>query len=720
MNSFDEVETVMKKDNYTILPRGGYLVDTSFGYIQFGSPPETIKDTMAFEKGVPRIFVLMNKMFDWIKGISLAEIEFPIYFNFFIKKSKIVVICREAQLSHIKIVLQEAVFGPKELDLVRDFDTLTTHYHIPDLRKEMNFFRNNLQLSDLVEFKVFKNKTVTIRDIHVKLSASDGFEVWNQQTLLCRIPGELEYKARYQIGRRLLEPYQPPLFGITCLGPSHGFDPKENTSGYVIWLNHHGIMVDPPVNSTEWLQDSNVTPKLIDTIILTHCHADHDAGTFQKILDEGKTTIYSTETVMMSFLRKYSALSNIPISYLLKLFDFHPIKIGKPVFIHGGRFEMFYTLHSIPTFGFKMAFQDQTMVYSSDHNNDPEIHKRLYDSDTISKERYEQFCRFPWDSKIIYHESGIAPLHTPIHYLNSLDEEIQKKIVVYHIAKKDFPQETNLTQASFGIENTLIFPTQQPAFAESYQILNVLKHIDFFQDLGIDKAQEFLTIVDKEKFKKGDLIVKKDSFGDKFYIISSGNISVDGDNLKMKKLYGTYEYFGEVALITGQKRTADVHAETDIVVFTIGKDKFLNFIDGTDFEKTLIKLVQIRTSETWNLLSTSKFFRYCTSTQKTWLESIFIPVSREGAGMLIKEGDHLKHIYILRSGEIQVSQKQQNVIALKKGDFIGAMHKVHRNEPAEYTYYHKESVSLFAMARSDILQFVDKNPGVLMKFVYEF
>jgi len=38
-------------------------------------------------------------------------------------------------------------------------------------------------------------------------------------------------------------------------------------------------------------------------ILVTHCHADHDAGTFQKILEEGKVTIYATETVMMSFLR---------------------------------------------------------------------------------------------------------------------------------------------------------------------------------------------------------------------------------------------------------------------------------------------------------------------------------------------------------------------------------------------------------------------------------
>ena len=66
------------------LPRGGYIVDTPAGYIQFGSPPETIKDSMHLPKGVPQFFVLPNRFFNWIKGISVAEIEFPIYYNFFL------------------------------------------------------------------------------------------------------------------------------------------------------------------------------------------------------------------------------------------------------------------------------------------------------------------------------------------------------------------------------------------------------------------------------------------------------------------------------------------------------------------------------------------------------------------------------------------------------------------------------------------------------------
>lgn len=35
-------------------------------------------------------------------------------------------------------------------------------------------------------------------------------------------------------------------------------------------------------------------PSLIAGVIVTHCHADHDAGTFQKVLLDGQVNIIST------------------------------------------------------------------------------------------------------------------------------------------------------------------------------------------------------------------------------------------------------------------------------------------------------------------------------------------------------------------------------------------------------------------------------------------
>ena len=101
--------------------------------------------------------------------------------------------------------------------------------------------------------------------------------------------------------------FNPPLFGVTTIGASHGFDSHDSTSGFVIWINHKGIMIDPPPFASNALKKEGVPPSFIEKVILTHCHADHDAGTFHKLIESSPVEFMTTKTIMGSFLRKYSA-----------------------------------------------------------------------------------------------------------------------------------------------------------------------------------------------------------------------------------------------------------------------------------------------------------------------------------------------------------------------------------------------------------------------------
>jgi CRP-like cAMP-binding protein len=367
-----------------------------------------------------------------------------------------------------------------------------------------------------------------------------------------------------------------------------------------------------------------------------------------------------------------------------------------------------------------MEFQDQSFVYTSDHNNSPELHRELYEKGVISRIRYGELCNFPWDSKVIYHESGVPPLHTPIKYMTSLPEDIQKRIVIYHIAKKDFPDDTILKLAQFGMENTLYFETEAPPYEEASRILSVFKRLDFMQDMPIWKAQEFLDIAEIKRYSKGERIIEKGSEGNEFHIIYSGNISVDSGGLENNKIYGAYDYFGEVALITDQKRAAHVYAATDVILISIEKNKFLNFIIGTEFEKILKKVAEIRSSETWNLLSINPMLRSCTSTQKTWLESIFNKCGIVDPGIFLMEGEPLKSIYLIRDGEVDVRRWNILIGKLGKGDFIGEPDRLYLNLESQYTYINNTPLSLYEIKGEELKYFLDKNPGLIVKFRYDF
>ena len=58
-------------------------------------------------------------------------------------------------------------------------------------------------------------------------------------------------------------------------------------------------MVDPPPFSTHILKKKGITQNMIEWIIITHCHADHDAGAFQKILESSKVEVPHTSYIII-------------------------------------------------------------------------------------------------------------------------------------------------------------------------------------------------------------------------------------------------------------------------------------------------------------------------------------------------------------------------------------------------------------------------------------
>jgi hypothetical protein len=101
-------------ENVTELLRGGYVVKTKIGNIQVGLPPETVKDSIVQGLDIPNLFVIPSRHYSKESFINVAEFEFPAYFNFFVKRKRIRLICTTEQEEKIRIIFQETLLGPKE------------------------------------------------------------------------------------------------------------------------------------------------------------------------------------------------------------------------------------------------------------------------------------------------------------------------------------------------------------------------------------------------------------------------------------------------------------------------------------------------------------------------------------------------------------------------------------------------------------------------------
>jgi len=318
-------------DSLVRLPRGGIVVETAIGPIQFGVPPETIKDSLTAKRPVPTVYVLPTEPFKRAigpsQGLNVAECEFPCYFNFFVlrKRVRLVVPSEDAE-RRLRDVFQETLFGPRHPKPSADYHKSVPEHARANLEAESRYFRHfgdtYLELDMLIEFVHFDSAGVAVvsevkdgAQRHVRIlragsyyaveAVEQGADATKPGKQIAAVPDNVELPAGSERFTVPSSVFKPPLFGVTVLGASHGFDATESTSGYVIWVNGRGVMVDPPTNSTLVLQKNGIPPALIEAIILTHCHADHDAGTFQKILTEGKVTLITTPTIMASFVRKY-------------------------------------------------------------------------------------------------------------------------------------------------------------------------------------------------------------------------------------------------------------------------------------------------------------------------------------------------------------------------------------------------------------------------------
>ena len=706
------------------LSKGGVVVLTSAGPVQVGSPPETIKDTMRLPFGVPSTFILPQKLYAAEWGVSLAELEFPVYYNFFVLKRKTVVVCEKSQRDRVTEVLRESVFGPKTIDITADYPRDVMPFGLPNLKREMDYFRKNpfkggvpMELEDLVAFvelDLGAERPIFPKSAHpvsVRLGTS-SIRIRDGAAIV--MVNETDLAPRFEPPPDTPKSFSPPMFGVTCLGASHGFDSNEPTSGFILWINHRGIMIDPPVHSTRVLESFNINPKHIQALLLTHCHADHDAGVLQKCFQESKITLYTTPTVFKSFIRKATALTQLGAARLYDLFDFHPLMIGRPNRIGGAEVWCSYSLHSIPTIGFQVFYEGNSMVYSSDTLYDPDVIRKMHDEGVMSRDRMTSLLDFPWHFDLLFHEAGVPPLHTPASVLARLPADVKKRLHLLHTDMRDIPAKSGLKRAAKGVENSISLPVHSSYRTEAVMTLDVLANIDLFSDFPIEKAREFLAMSRLESYKAGAPIIRSAdrNLKPKFYIVMSGQVELRYAGPGKKIIYDAYDYFGQTAILLNQSRHSDVYAKTDTHLLTLTAHDFLHFIRGTEVGPRLTRLAQVRSTGSWDLLSASRIFSSLSTTQKTQLERILEPRDFGSKKVLLSAGVASDCAYIIRRGIVSAIWRGNPVARLGPGDFAGDVRSVFDRSPASIGFAARGVVEAYRIDGADLKEFLNRNPGI--------
>ncbi|MFN8577254.1 MAG: mechanosensitive ion channel family protein [Candidatus Sericytochromatia bacterium] len=120
--------------------------------------------------------------------------------------------------------------------------------------------------------------------------------------------------------------------------------------------------------------------------------------------------------------------------------------------------------------------------------------------------------------------------------------------------------------------------TEQKEFEEINKRIELIEHLELFNYMEKEELESIASQLKYAPFKKGEIITKIGAESHWLYILARGTVSInipDDENVlhEIAKL-NEITFFGEMSLMTGEKRSATVIASTNVECYRLNKGVF--------------------------------------------------------------------------------------------------------------------------------------------------
>ena len=114
--------------------------------------------------------------------------------------------------------------------------------------------------------------------------------------------------------------------------------------------------------------------------------------------------------------------------------------------------------------------------------------------------------------------------------------------------------------------------------------IDTLRQVPLFESLDNEAADELCHLMTSVDSKAGAFLFRHGEQGDAMYVIEQGKVRIcvqtlDGHEVTLTEL-GRGDFFGEMALLDGQRRSADALVSEDARLAVLWRDHFLSFMRG--------------------------------------------------------------------------------------------------------------------------------------------
>lgn len=123
---------------------------------------------------------------------------------------------------------------------------------------------------------------------------------------------------------------------------------------------------------------------------------------------------------------------------------------------------------------------------------------------------------------------------------------------------------------------------------------DILRKVDFFKKADEIFIREVVNMIEPEVFLPGDYIIRQGEHGDCMYFLSNGSAEVVVGGNVVARL-GAGSPFGEMALVSGDKRTASIRSTDYCDVYKLNKESFDRLRDTySEFDAQVKEVMRLR------------------------------------------------------------------------------------------------------------------------------
>ena len=109
--------------------------------------------------------------------------------------------------------------------------------------------------------------------------------------------------------------------------------------------------------------------------------------------------------------------------------------------------------------------------------------------------------------------------------------------------------------------------------------VEILRRVPLFASLNDDEIRRLAQEFKQRTFDPGQVVTHEDSGGVAFFVVAAGEAQVSRGGEEVRRLHPG-DYFGEIALLTGDARTATITAITELQCLLMALWDFRAFVKG--------------------------------------------------------------------------------------------------------------------------------------------